>query len=96
MVRMVNLSCRKCGISLDLDSANLQAYCPVCGEELLMTVKQVMDILDDKKEIRQKSVRYVKDVTLTEKKPKKKLDILPVLLFVCMVIMMLLIWKTSY
>lgn len=96
MIRMVNLACRKCGMSLDIDAANLQTYCPNCGEELLITVKQVMDILDEKKEIKQKNVKYVKDVTLVKKKSKKKLDILPVLLFLGMAVMMLFIWKASY
>lgn len=95
-VRLVNLACRKCGMSLDLDAANLQAFCPNCGDELLITVKQVMDILDERKEIRQKSVKYIKDVNLAEPKPKKRIDILPVVMFITIVLLVLFVWKMSY
>lgn len=76
MIRMVNLTCPKCGMSLDCDAANMQTHCPNCSGKLLITVSQVMDILDEKKEIKRKGVVYEKDVTIrqTEKKPKPKHD----------------------
>ncbi|MBP5461596.1 MAG: hypothetical protein J6Y20_05660 [Lachnospiraceae bacterium] len=97
MIKMVNLTCRHCGMSLDVDAGNLQAYCPNCGNALLITVKQLMDILDEKKEIKQKSIKYVKDVTLVETKRKKnRIDILPVaLIFLIVSAIVLFIWKSG-
>lgn len=95
-VRLVNLACRKCGMSIDMDANFLQSYCPNCGDELLITVRQVMDILDERKEIRQKNVKYIKDVNLAKKKPKKKIDILPVVMFATVLLLVLFVWKMSY
>ena len=96
-VRMVNLSCRKCGMSLDCDASHMQAFCPNCGGRLFITVSQVMDILDEKKIIRQKSVKYMTDVSLRKmEEPKKRFDILPVILIVFLVIgFSLFIWKSG-
>ena len=95
MTRLVNLSCRKCGMSLDTDVSIIQSFCPNCGGELFITVKQMMDILDDRKEIKSKNVKYIKDVKL-EKRTKKKIDILPFLMFFALAAMVFLIWKLSY
>ena len=76
MIRMVNVNCIRCGTSIDIDASNLQAFCPNCGEKLVITVSQVMDILDEKKEIKRKGIVYEKDVNVrkTEKKAKPKRD----------------------
>lgn len=65
-VRMVNLSCRKCGMSLDCDASHMQAFCPNCGGRLFITVSQVMDILNGRKEMKESKVMYSKDLRLRE------------------------------
>lgn len=72
MIRIVNLICKECGMSLDVDAKHLQTRCPNCGASLLMTVSRVIDILDEKKEIREKGVAYTKDLRVIQGKTKKK------------------------
>lgn len=99
MIRMVNLTCLKCGMSLDISADHLCSYCPHCGSALMITVRQVMDILNDKKEIRQKSVKYatqMSDVQLRkkEKTRKKKIDIVRVLIAVSIALAIFFLrWK---
>ena len=71
MIRMVNLSCRKCGMSIDFPVDHIDAYCPSCGGPLTITVKQMQDILSEKKNIRQKGVTYETGLDFAEdRKPK--------------------------
>lgn len=83
MIRMVNLSCPKCSLSLDVEVDSLESYCPVCGGKLYMSVPQVIDVLDQKKEIKRKDVKYatvlsdVQIVGKTNVTEKKKMDIWP-------------------
>lgn len=82
MIRMVNLSCRRCGMSLDEDVNNLDQYCPNCGGKLFITVSNAMDIWNDKKELKRKDVKYstqihaVKDKKSKEEKRMSSLEIL--------------------
>lgn len=78
-MRMVNLSCRKCGMSLDVSADDIASHCPNCGTVLSITVPQMIDILNDKKEIKRKGLKYSTQVTGTkiraEKKKKRNNDI---------------------
>ena len=96
--RMVNLSCRQCGMSLDTDVDHLFDYCPECGGEMYISVHKAMDIRDEKKMSKRKDIKYVNTVYTVpngnEKKPeKKKLDIYTIMsiaFFVAMVTMVIL------
>ena len=76
MIRMVNLMCPKCGMSLDCDASHMQSHCPNCGTKLFISVLQVMDILNEKKEAKRKGIVYVNNATVMKQKtaviPKKK------------------------
>ena len=77
MIRMANLTCRQCGMSLDEDVNNLDRYCPNCGAKLFITVGQVIDILDDRKELKRKDVKYstqIHKVSDEKKSQKQKQD----------------------
>lgn len=82
MIRMANLTCRQCGMSLDEDVNSLDRYCPNCGAKLFITVSQAIDIWDDKKELKRKDVKYstqihaVKDKKSKEEKRMSSLEIL--------------------
>ena len=62
MIRMANLTCRQCGMSLDEDVNNLDCYCPNCGAKLFISVSQAIDIWNDKKEIKRKDVKYSTEI----------------------------------
>lgn len=73
MIRMVNLTCLKCGMSLDVGAAHVQRYCPLCGGKLFISVNQMIDILDEKQEIKESLVKYEKRIKLIKfDNPKRK------------------------
>lgn len=99
MIRMVNLSCRKCGMSLDEDVNRLDRFCPNCGGKLYISVSQAMDIFNDKKEIERKNVKYATQVySIKEQKtePKKQIKFIDVLFYIVSCIILIgygiLIW----
>ena len=51
-------------MSLDCDASHMQTFCPNCGNKLFISVSQVNDILNERKEIRQSKVKYTKDVVV--------------------------------
>lgn len=62
-VRMVSLNCPNCGAGLDADIDNLQAFCPFCGNKLMIDVGQMDDILKEKEKTRQKGLKYQRDIS---------------------------------
>lgn len=99
-MRMVNLSCPKCGMSLDISADDLCSYCPNCGGALTITVRQMMDILNDKKEIMQKGVKYatrLSDVSIVEREQQVKFDIMTfAITFLITLLIFFLTWKMSF
>ena len=71
-MKMVNLWCPKCSTSLDLDANHIECYCPNCGGKLFITVEKAMDIWDEKKELKTKGSRYVKEVNGVKTKPRNE------------------------
>ena len=102
MIRMVNLTCLKCGMSLDISVEGLCSYCPHCGGKLYITVRQMMDILNNKKEIEQKGVKYATrlsdvNVVSVEKEEPVKFDIrVFVITFLITLLAIFLTWKMSF
>ena len=73
MIRMANLMCRQCGMSIDEDVNGLDAYCPNCGGKLYISVSQAIDIWNEKKEFKRKDVKYSTQVSaLKDRKSKEK------------------------
>lgn len=92
MIRMVNLTCLKCGMSLDVNVETIECYCPNCGGKLYMSAPQVIDVLEQKREIKRKDVKYatalsdVQIVRRTGVHNKKNIDI-----WICRFIYLLLL-----
>lgn len=103
MIRMVNLTCPKCGMSLDVDVESLESYCPNCGGKLYISVPQAIDVFEQKKMIKRKNVKYAtmfSDVKSMKETKKSGLDawtpaitILSILLIITMIV---LIWYFIY
>ena len=47
-MRLVESTCRNCGAQLDIDLDHLQAYCPFCGNKLLMDFEKYDKVLTEK------------------------------------------------
>lgn len=95
MIRMVNLTCPKCGMSLDISIDDLESYCPICGGKLFMSVPQVIDVLNQNKEIKRKDIKYatkVSDLKYTKKKNKTNfVGVLMSVLFVIIITVFLIL-----
>lgn len=47
-MKFIELTCRSCGASLEVDVDRLQAYCPYCGKKLLFDLDQMEAVLSEK------------------------------------------------
>lgn len=47
-MQLLNLNCNNCGAKLDIDLDNLQAFCPYCGQKLMMDFEQLAHVLSEK------------------------------------------------
>lgn len=55
-MQLVKMKCNNCDAQLDVDLDNLQAYCPYCGQKLMLDFGQLAWALDEK----EKTKRTVK------------------------------------
>lgn len=51
--RLIHMKCQNCGANLDLDLDHLMAFCPYCGEKLLIDVDKLHEVLIAKEETKQ-------------------------------------------
>ena len=56
--RLMNMKCQNCGANLNLDLDHLMAYCPYCGEKLLVDIEQLGSVLIEKEKTKQKELEY--------------------------------------
>lgn len=47
-MKFIELTCRNCGATLEVDVDRLQAYCPYCGKKLLFDLDQMETVLSEK------------------------------------------------
>lgn len=47
-MKFIELTCRNCGATLEVDVDRLQAYCPYCGKKLLFDLNQMETVLSEK------------------------------------------------
>lgn len=52
-----SMKCENCGATLDLDLDNLLAYCPYCGNKLLIDVSQLGQILTEREKTKREEQR---------------------------------------
>jgi DNA-directed RNA polymerase subunit RPC12/RpoP len=55
-MNIIKMKCSHCGANLELDLDNLMAYCPYCGEKLLIDVGQLKDVLVEREKTKQREV----------------------------------------
>lgn len=96
MIRMVNLTCPKCGMSLDLDVDAIESYCPNCGGKLFITVSQAIDVWNEKKMIKRKDIKYatkVSEVNDTKRDSKSfPFEIIGIVFVVLLIFYALYLW----
>lgn len=54
--RSIHLKCQNCGANLDVDLDRLMAFCPYCGEKLLIDTEQLSSVLVEKEKTKQKEM----------------------------------------
>ena len=64
----LELTCVKCGGSLNLDLDNLQSFCPYCGSKLMIDTNQLSDILSEREETK----RYQMQLEHKERKAEQE------------------------
>ena len=83
-MRLINLTCEKCGADLELDLDHITAYCPYCGNRLMIDVANLDKILleREKRITAEKELENYKDRTIFDEKRNIK-SILLCLLVCC-------------
>lgn len=61
------LECSNCNAMLDLDMDNLIAYCPYCGNKILIDVEQLGELLTEREKTRREEERTRQHSILLEK-----------------------------
>lgn len=54
-MRLMKMQCQSCGAQLEIDLDHLQAFCPYCGQKLMMDFDQVGQVLAEK----EKTTRHI-------------------------------------
>lgn len=63
---MLSLNCVQCGASLELDPERLLAYCPYCGNKLLIDVEQLGALLTEREKTKREEERTRQEKERTE------------------------------
>jgi DNA-directed RNA polymerase subunit RPC12/RpoP len=92
-MRLIQLTCSKCGASLNLDLDNLQAYCPYCGQKLMIDMDQMNQILTEKEKTKRQQMEYDHETQMKEMENKdrwKTLKWAGILFAFCMAILIVM------
>ena len=54
--KIIHLNCQNCGAALDMDTDRLIAFCPYCGQKLLIDIDNLSEILLEKEKTKQKEI----------------------------------------
>lgn len=54
---MIQLKCQDCGASIDVDLDHMMAYCPYCGNKLLIDAPQLAKLMREKEKTEQTRIR---------------------------------------
>ncbi|MBQ6343594.1 MAG: zinc ribbon domain-containing protein [Anaerolineaceae bacterium] len=75
--KLIHMKCQNCGANLDIDLDHLTAFCPYCGEKLMIDVEKLGDVLIEKEKTKQKEMEFnnkiqYEEVVNEEKRKNKK------------------------
>ncbi len=64
----IELKCNNCGANIELDLENLQAYCPYCGQKLMLEVSSLDQVLKEREKTKQAMVKVLQAKEKTKQK----------------------------
>lgn len=73
--QIVNLNCENCNAHLELDLDNMMAYCPYCGQKLLLNLDRIENILAERertKRQQEETARTQMRYEYTERREKRE------------------------
>ena len=75
-VNLIHMKCQNCGANLDIDLDHMMAFCPYCGEKILIDIDQLSSVLVEKEKTNRatKFVNGVENIAdkIVEYKTKKE------------------------
>lgn len=69
-MRLIQMKCSNCGAPLDINLDHLQAYCPYCGQKLLIDIDKLNEIIAEKEKTKRTQMTVDRDVKIEEIKNK--------------------------
>lgn len=57
-VNLIHMKCQNCGANLDIDIDNMMAFCPYCGEKLMIDAEQLCSVLIEREKTKQKEMEF--------------------------------------
>ena len=80
-MKLLKIQCSNCGASLDLDLDHLMAFCPNCGQRLLIDTYQLAEIIKEKETTK----RFQIEQEYKDKQDERSYKYLPlIMLFVAL------------
>lgn len=70
-MKMIDLTCQKCGGNLKADIDNLYAFCPHCGQKLLFDLEQIEFVLAEREKTKREQEKTKREQEVTK---RAKLD----------------------
>ena len=65
-MQLIKMKCNNCDAQLDVDLDNLQAYCPYCGQKLMMDFDQLAWVLAEKEKTKRAAEREAHQTVRTQ------------------------------
>lgn len=66
-MKMIELTCQKCGGVLNADIDNLFAYCPHCGQKLLFDLEQIEFVLAEREKTKREQEKTKREQEVTKR-----------------------------
>lgn len=57
-INIIHLKCQNCDANLELDMDHLIAFCPYCGQRLLIDIDNLSEILLEKEKTKREEIKY--------------------------------------
>lgn len=99
-MKLITLTCEKCGASLEVDTDNLMASCPYCGAKMMVEVDDLQQLLLSKEQTKRDEMKYaheteMKNIEAEESKWYNKTVIKFFIGFIIVFLVMILIGEVS-
>ena len=72
-MKMIELTCQKCGGVLNADIDNLYAYCPHCGQKLLFDLEQIEFVIAEREKTKREQ-EVTKRIQLEQEHKTKRIQ----------------------